>query len=941
MSKRSKAKVGTADAPQARTPDSYANFIARVGQGTGNQGDGGHYGFNPVTRNRVQMEFVYRGSWVAGRVVDCVARDMTREGVDIKTSDKPEKIAELTKEFARLRIWPQLCETIKWSRLYGGACAFMMIDGQNPATPLRLETIRKDQFKGLLPMDRWLLNPSLQNLVSEYGPNFGKPVFYQTVSDAMGMPSMNIHHSRMIRLGGVELPYWQKIAENLWGQSVLERMWDRLLAFDSTTSGISQLVYKAHLRTLKIEGLREMIANNQAAAALKQLDMIRACQTNEGMTVLDSTDEFETHSYTFAGLDAVLIQFGEQLCGAVEIPAVRLFGQSPAGFNSGDSDLRSYYDTIKQNQVSDLGPGVETLYKVGYISTFGAEPPKVFEIEFEHLWQMSEEQKADVTQKTSSAIMEAFEKQAIDRATAMRELKELSTTVGTFAQIDDKAITEAENDPAPTPEALGLEIPEAPVQPGGAAGEKPEKDPNEYKPNDAKPFKALDAAGEVPPRHEESGRFTHGMGLDPKRFDEKGKKDDDGEWAENPLDPVKSKSMREAIQAAHPHTCKAYGTLGEIEAWKLQGSQKLVNIKKVGEYRKDHGEPITVVKRSGEHGIVDGHHRAVAAHLQNRTVAANIIDMDKAFAEAADHEASNPGLGILGGLHLATELRLRNAPPPKRTKDSILRRLLQLLKFDDEAAWNESQHPRQPDGKFGTKGASSWKKIGEKKGSNEGGTYELTDSATGGSKKYYVKFPKDMNQALTEVMSARIAQGFGIATTQPDIVMIDGKTAVASELRTLMKPNWGHSEMIANLGPQQGVQLAKMYYVAKATKNWDVLGVDLSNIMIDVSGNLVQMDTGGSFEFRAQGKHKDYGVDPNDTDLLNESLPAGKVFGALMKHNPAAFTQARKDLSMMNAPEVEAAFNNSGLPNASTLKSNFMQRFEALKKVPVLVTSWE
>ena len=42
----------------------------------------------------------------------------------------------------------------------------------------------------------------------------------------------------------------------------------------------------------------------------------------------------------------------------------------------------------------------------------------------------------------------------------MRELKQLAPVTGAFSNITDEAITEAENDPPPTPEALGLEIPD-------------------------------------------------------------------------------------------------------------------------------------------------------------------------------------------------------------------------------------------------------------------------------------------------------------------------------------------------------------------------------------------------------------------------------------------------------------------------------------------------
>lgn len=689
MAKRTTGRVAAVPTQKIRTADSFQNFIARQGIGTGNQHDGSGYGFNPITRNRVQMEFAYRGSWVVGRVVDAVARDMTRERVDVNTDADTADVKRFDKGLARQKIWSQLCLNIKWARLYGGSCAFMMIDGQDPQTPLRPDTIGKGQFKGLLPMDRWLLQPSLQDLVGDYGPHFGKPKFYRTVADSMGMPVMTIHHTRMVRIEGVELPYWQKISENLWGQSVLERMWDRLLAYDSATTGVAQLIYKAHLRTLKIPDLRGIIGQGGAMmnGVLAQVNMIRAMQTNEGLTLLDKDDEFDVHSYSFSGLDAVLVQFGEQLCGAVEIPAVRMFGQSPAGFNSGDSDLRNYYDSIKQNQEADLGPELEVVYKIAWLSEFGYAPPEEFDLEFEHLWQMDEVQKSQVTATTGGAISDAYEKQIIDRDTAMRELKALGREVGTFSLITDEDITEAEADPAPTPEALGLVAPEPePGMPGADPGDDDDDAPPEYKPDDAKPFKSLDwlrnlfrsvdAAAGVP-QHKETGRFTYGMGLDEKRYDEKGKKDPDGEWADSPLDPVNTKSMREAIQAAHPHTCKAYGEETEIEPWKLQGPQTRVNIKKIGEYRRENGDPINVVKRAGEYGIVDGHHRAVAAHLQGRNVAATIVDMDKAFGEAADQEAKNPGLGMLGALHLATQLRLKNT----RTSDSLTRRLLRRLGF--------------------------------------------------------------------------------------------------------------------------------------------------------------------------------------------------------------------------------------------------------------------
>lgn len=458
------------------TNDSFQNFAARVGIGTDNQNSFSQYGFNPITRNRLQMEWAYRGSWIAGRVVDCIAEDMTREGVEITTDDTPDQMQELDKEAQRLQIWPSMCETIKWARLYGGALGFLMIDGQNHSTPLNLDSVDKGKFKGVLPLDRWMVQPTLSDLIEEFGPKLGKPKYYDLLPDTgTGLKAQRIHHSRMIRIEGVRLPYWQRITENYWGQSVLERLWDRMVNFDSTTQGSAQLVYKAHLRTYGVDGLRDIIAQGGKAmeGLAKQIEMIRRFQSNEGITLMDSKDKFETHQYGFSGLADLLDKYGEQLAGAAETPLARLFGQAPGGLNAdGDSHIRNYYDGISNKQEAELREGAELTTGLLYRSTFGRPPPKVFAVAFMPLWQTSASEKATIANTLTTAIVGAFDSQLISRATGMRELKQMSKETGVWSNVDDKDIKAAEADPAPSPEALGLEIPQPDVGPQ-APGQKP------------------------------------------------------------------------------------------------------------------------------------------------------------------------------------------------------------------------------------------------------------------------------------------------------------------------------------------------------------------------------------------------------------------------------------------------------------------------------------
>lgn len=436
------------------TKDSFQNFAARVGLGTNNQHSQSTYSNNYLSRDRLKLEAMYRSSWVVGQVVDVVADDMTRKGCNIKGFTSPKDGEEIDQEMDRLQVWDRLNKTIKWSRLYGGAIAVMMIDGQNVSTPLNTNTVGKGQFKGLIVLDRWMVVPTLQDLVTEFGPHYGMPRFYDVITDSVGLCNQRVHYSRVIRMDGVELPYWQAITENLWGQSTIERLEDRLTIFDSATLGSGQLVYKAHLRTYKVKGLREIIAAGGRAfdGLVKQIEHIRLWQSNEGLTLMDAEDEFEVNQYSFAGLDNLLLQFGQQIAGATGIPLVRLFGQSPAGLNAtGESDLANYYDNINQQQEGRLRTPLQILYAVLSMSVVGKPLPDSFDFQFASLWQLDDEKKANVAKSVVEAVTSAEESGLIKRSTALKELRQSSENTGIFSHITDEEIKEADDEDPPPP----------------------------------------------------------------------------------------------------------------------------------------------------------------------------------------------------------------------------------------------------------------------------------------------------------------------------------------------------------------------------------------------------------------------------------------------------------------------------------------------------------
>jgi len=438
-----KGNFNVADAKargRAKALDSFQNFAAKLGMGTGNQMSNSTYGYNPITRVRTLLEWIHRGSWIGGMAVDVIADDATRAGVTIRGDIKSEDVKKVEDVMTRLNVWGAMNETIKWGRLYGGAIGVILIDGQDMETPLNEDSIAKGAFRGVLPLDRWMVDVfSTSEVVTELGPDLGKPMYYRIVASP-ALRGMRIHYSRLFRAEGTQLTYWQRMSENGWSASVLERLYDRMIAFDSATTGAAQLVYKSYLRTIKMNGLRDVIAQggDMLEGVVKYIDMMARFQSIEGITLLDGEDEFDVATApSFSGLNDALVQFGQQLAGATGIPLVRLFGQSPAGLNStGESDLRLYYDNILQFQKRTLHVPVNKVYRCAAISE-GIKINESFEAEFTPLWQLEETDKIDIATKAATMVADLVDRGIYTPEMAVRDLQSNNSVTGYFENIDD------------------------------------------------------------------------------------------------------------------------------------------------------------------------------------------------------------------------------------------------------------------------------------------------------------------------------------------------------------------------------------------------------------------------------------------------------------------------------------------------------------------------
>ena len=408
--------------------DGYSNAAAFLGNKSPLL-SAGTYERSGLTSNPLLLTTVYREYWLATRIIDTPAQDMTRAWYAL-TGDIPEEdVADLKRLEARHSVKQELTDALRWARLYGGSLALMVIRGQADQLdqPLDLDALPPDCFQGLLVLDRAMgISPSIELETDLDDPDYGLPMYYTVDTGVGDEASMKIHHSRVLRFTGRELPRYEMVRENYWGASELEHIWDELLKRSATSANIAQLVFQANVTTLKMSDFGDSVAmgSDDAKLAIRSLiEEENRFRTSFGLQLLSKEDSMENLSYSFAGLSDVYEAFMMDIAGAAEIPATKLFGRSPQGFQStGESDMRNYYEMIASLQERHLRPALERLLPVMAISCWGYLPDDLSFV-FNPLATESPDHVADLVDKLSASVIEAYKAGLISKESAVEELK--------------------------------------------------------------------------------------------------------------------------------------------------------------------------------------------------------------------------------------------------------------------------------------------------------------------------------------------------------------------------------------------------------------------------------------------------------------------------------------------------------------------------------------
>ena len=394
-----------------------------------------------LTSDPELLTAMYRESWLAMRIIDTPSEDMTRAWYRLSCSADGKDIHALRRLEARHSVKQELTNALRWARLYGGSLALMVIRGEEDRLdrPLDMDLLLPGCFQGLLVLDRAQgIQPSYALVSDIDDPDFGLPESYTVQLDAEHCRSVTLHHSRVLRFVGRELPRGETVRENYWGASEMEHIQDELLKRSAVSANIAQLIFQANITTLKMSDFGDVLGagtDEQRRSVEYAMGVENRLRTSFGIQLLSRDDSLENHPYSFAGLSDIYEQFMMDMAGAAEIPATKLFGRSPQGMNAtGESDLRNYYDMIASLQERQLRPALERLLPVMAVSCWGYVPEDL-EFVFEPAMTSSSAERAELLRNLGTEVIAAYQCGLLTREQALDELKRRGEPLGAYTKL--------------------------------------------------------------------------------------------------------------------------------------------------------------------------------------------------------------------------------------------------------------------------------------------------------------------------------------------------------------------------------------------------------------------------------------------------------------------------------------------------------------------------
>lgn len=297
--------------------------------------------------------------WLVSKCCLMPAEDATRKGYEITVNDgsevDPEVLDKMRKLDVQYNVTKNLIQFIQFGRIFGIRIAMFHVDSEDTDyyfKPFNPDGVTPGSYKGISQIDPYWITPQLdpESAGDPSSIHFYEPTWWNIAGKL-------IHRTHLIVYRTEEVADILKPSYIYGGVSIPQKVYERVYAAERTANEAPMLALTKRTDVIKVD-LTQALA--QEMSFVQRLEKWAAYRDNYGIKALGLKEEMQQFDTSLADLDAVIMTQYQLVAAAANVPAVKLLGTSPKGFNAtGEFEEANYHEMLESLQTHALSPVLE------------------------------------------------------------------------------------------------------------------------------------------------------------------------------------------------------------------------------------------------------------------------------------------------------------------------------------------------------------------------------------------------------------------------------------------------------------------------------------------------------------------------------------------------------------------------------------------------------
>jgi len=298
--------------------------------------------------------------WLVAKACSMPARDAIRKGYTI-LSDNGDKLPDdllqrMKRADERYRIDAHMRQFIDQGRVFGVRIALFKVESTNPKYyeyPFNPDGVTPGSYRGIVQVDPYWCAPELDQAAAANPASlhFYEPTWWI-------IDGKRYHRSHLVIFRNGEVPDMLKPSYRYGGVPVPQQIMERVYGAERTASEALQLAMTKRTTTFGTDAAQALANPTKFQESLQAWVAFR---DNYAVKVHDKdTEAMQQFDTALSDLDAVIMTQYQLVAAAAGVPATKLIGTTPKGFNAtGEYEESSYHEHLESIQANDLRPLIE------------------------------------------------------------------------------------------------------------------------------------------------------------------------------------------------------------------------------------------------------------------------------------------------------------------------------------------------------------------------------------------------------------------------------------------------------------------------------------------------------------------------------------------------------------------------------------------------------